>query len=93
MMMKLLAPHMASGGHLWEHFKYYQFLTGGNGGQYRVDPEYPNLPTVSAADKAMMRAGYKAIGVPTTTLPDEAFQVGRVNYEKGVRQGITPGSP
>jgi 4-hydroxy-tetrahydrodipicolinate synthase len=81
-MMKLLGRHMASGGHPWEHFKYYQFLTGGNGGRYRVDPEFPNLPPVGPEDKAMIQANYKMIGVPITTLPDEAFAQGRVNYER-----------
>lgn len=85
MMMKLLGKNMATGGHPWEFFKYYQFLTGGNGGRYRVDPEYPDQPHVTAEDMAAVKAGYRMIGVPTTTLADTAFPVGRINYEKGMR--------
>ena len=85
-MMKLLGKNMATGGHPWEHFKYYQFATGGNGGRYRVDPEFPDQPHVGAEDMATIQASYRMMGVPTTQLTDAAFPVGRVNYDKGVRE-------
>lgn len=84
-MMKVLGRYAAQGGHPWETFKYYQFATGGNGGRYRVDPEYPSLPQVSPEDMAGIKTSYKMIGVPTTQISDAAFAVGRVNYDKGVR--------
>jgi len=88
-MMKLLGRYAASGGHPWEHFKYYQFATGGNGGRYRKDPEFPDLPPVGAADMAAMKAAFQMVGVPVTRTSDEAFPVGRLNYEKGARGGTT----
>ena len=88
-MMKLVGRFAAQGGHPWEIFKYYQFATGGNGGRYRVDPEFPKLPPTTAEDMAAIKASYKMIGVPTTETPDDAFAGGRVNYEKGIRNSAS----
>lgn len=84
-MMKMMGKYMATGAHPWELIKYYQFCVGGNGGPMRVDPEFPDIPPVGAEDMAFVRESYRRIGVPVTDLPDAAFRVGRVNWEKGVR--------
>jgi len=84
-MMKMMGKYMATGAHPWELIKYYQFCVGGNGGPMRVDPEFPDIPPVGAEDMAFVRQTYRRIGVPVTDLPDEAFRVGRANWEKGIR--------
>jgi len=76
-MGKRMAPMARGGAHPWEHFKYYQFAVGGNGGRMRTDPEHPELPHVSAEDMAYIRDSFGKIGVPTTQTPDAAFEVGR----------------
>lgn len=84
-MMQRMGPLMPSGGHPWEHLKFYQFAVGGNGGRMRPDPHQPDLPQVSAADMEQVRQAFRMIEIEPTDLPDEAFFVGRVSYEKGVR--------
>ena len=81
-MMKMMAPLIPSGGHPWDHMKYYQFAVGGNGGRMREDPEFPNLPPVSPEDRARIHATYKAMDIEPTDLPLEAFQVGRTNWQQ-----------
>lgn len=86
-MMQRMGPLMPSGGHPWEHLKYYQFAVGGNGGRMRPDPHQPDLPPVTEADMAKVNAVYRAIDIEPTDLPAEAFFVGRTNWEDGVRLG------
>ena len=84
-MMKTMGPLMPSGGHPWEHLKYYQFVSGGNGGRMRKDPEHPNLPPVTVQDMEGVKATFRSLDIVPSDTPDEAFRVGRLNYENGVR--------
>ncbi|HEY0746535.1 MAG TPA: dihydrodipicolinate synthase family protein [Steroidobacteraceae bacterium] len=89
-MMRGLGPLMAKGGHAWEHLKIYQFLGGGNGGRMRKDPHQDALPPLTAADLEGARALFTQLGLDPDGAPFEALQVGRKNYEKGVRaQDVT----
>ena len=85
-MVARVGPLMASGGHPWEQLKLYQFATGGNGGRMRVDPDFPNLPPVTAQDIDGFKNLLRTIDIKPDDAPDEAFHVGRTNYAKGVRQ-------
>lgn len=84
-MMQRMGPLMPSGGHPWEHLKYYQFAVGGNGGRMRPDPQQPDLPPVTAGDMEQVRQTYRLIDIEPTDLPDEAFRVGRSLYQQGLR--------
>jgi 4-hydroxy-tetrahydrodipicolinate synthase len=84
-MMKMMGPLMPAGGHPWEHLKAYQFLGGMNGGRMRPDPHQTNLPPLTAKDVDGPRGLFRQLGMNPTDLPFEAMQVGRLNYEKGVR--------
>ncbi len=68
-----LIPH---GTHPLPLWKYYQWLTGGNGGF-----TFSRLPImeVQFQDRIMARQALHAIGI-TPREPDEEFFVGRVNY-------------
>jgi 4-hydroxy-tetrahydrodipicolinate synthase len=84
-MMKMMGPLMPAGGHPWEHLKVYQFLGGMNGGRMRPDPHQPNLPKLGPDDLDGPRGLFAKLGLGPVDLPFEAMQVGRLNYEKGVR--------
>jgi outer membrane receptor protein involved in Fe transport/dihydrodipicolinate synthase/N-acetylneuraminate lyase len=84
-MMKMMGPLMPAGGHPWEHLKVYQFLGGMNGGRMRPDPHQPDLPKLRPEDLEGPRGLFAKLGLDPVDLPFEAMQVGRVNYEKGVR--------
>lgn len=84
-MMKLMGKYMASGAHPWELIKFYQFAVGGNGGPMRVDKAFPDIPPVTEEDMNFVRGVYAKLGIGTTKLPNEAFRVGAVNWEQGLR--------
>lgn len=84
-MMQRMGPLMPSGGHPWEHLKYYQFAVGGNGGRMRPDPHQPGLAPVTAIDMEEVRQTFRAIDIEPSGLPDEAFFVGRAAWDQGVR--------
>jgi hypothetical protein len=62
---------------LW---KYYQWLTGGNGGMLRIQ-----TPRLQVGDRNAIRSALKASKLNISEQPDEVFLVGRVNYAKGSR--------
>ena len=51
----------------------------------RKDPEHPNLPPVTAQDMEGVKATFRSLDIVPSDTPDEAFQVGRLNYQNGVR--------
>jgi len=85
-MMGFMNRNMPRGAHAWDHLKYYQFATGGNGGQSRKDSHQPDLPPIDVAFMNDVKAAFRKIDITPSDLPDEAFYVGRVNYDKGVRR-------
>lgn len=84
-MMRVMGPLMPKGGHPWEFLKIYQFVGGGNGGRVRTDPHQPDLPAITPQDLEGVRGLFRSLGMNPVDLPFEAMQVGRVNYERGVR--------
>ena len=67
--------------------KYMQWLTGGNGGIFRQ----PQMP-LRQQDKDVMRAGVEAVGI-AAPLDEEEFYVGKLNFEKGLRQRFQDFAP
>lgn len=79
-MMTFMNRNMPRGSHPWDHLKYFQFATGGNGGRSRPDPDQPDLPPIDPQFTEVVNAQFRDIGVEPTDLPFEAFLAGRVNY-------------
>ncbi len=81
------APVIRRGAHPWQHNRYYQWLSGGNGGLLPRDPHAPTgaIPTLDAKARAAMRAAFRASGLEPTDAPEEQFIVGRAAWERGVR--------
>ena len=81
------APVIRAGGHPWQHNRYYQWLSGGNGGLLPPDPHAPDgaIPILDARARAAMRAAYRASGLEPTDAPEEQFVVGRAAWARGVR--------
>jgi 4-hydroxy-tetrahydrodipicolinate synthase len=82
----LQGPPLRLGGHPWCHQKYYQWLTGGNGGLLRdLGESVERVPPLDAAGRGAIRETFKAAGIRTVDLPDEAFMVGNAAYQRGAR--------
>ena len=81
------APVIRAGGHPWQHNRYYQWLSGANGGLLPRDPHAPEnaIPVLDAQARAAMRAAYRASGLEPTDAPEEQFVVGRAAWARGVR--------
>ncbi|NCP18677.1 MAG: dihydrodipicolinate synthase [Erythrobacter sp.] len=83
----LQAPVIRAGGHPWQHNRYYQWLSGGNGGLLPRDSHAPEgaIPVLDAKARTAMRAAYRASGLEPTDAPEEQFVVGRAAWARGVR--------
>ena len=83
----LQAPVIRAGGHPWQHNRYYQWLSGGNGGLLPRDPHAPEgaIPVLDAKARAAMRAACRASGLEPADAPEEQFVVGRAAWARGVR--------
>jgi 4-hydroxy-tetrahydrodipicolinate synthase len=79
----LQRPFLLAGSHPWTHLKYYQFLTGGNGGLLR--PMTDETTVLDAATRKGMEDSLRAIGIPIHDRPLDEFIVGAANYARGVR--------
>ena len=81
------APVIRSGAHPWQHNRYYQWLSGANGGLLPRDPHAPDgtIPILDAQARAAMRAAFRASGLEPTDAPEEQFIVGRAAWDRGVR--------
>jgi 4-hydroxy-tetrahydrodipicolinate synthase len=83
---RLQAPLLAKGGHPWAHMRYFQWCVGGNGGLERAPGQRPDQVSVlDAADRALIRNTYAAIGIDVGDGSDDAFVVGRAAWSRGVR--------
>jgi 4-hydroxy-tetrahydrodipicolinate synthase len=90
----LQGPTLLVGGHPWSHIKYYQWLTGGNGGVLRDLKQRPDqVPTLDAKGRKAVRAALVRVGIKPVDLPDEAFAVGNAAYAKGVKPTDLVGTP
>lgn len=77
---------LSVGGHPWNHIKYYQWLTGGNGGVMRdLNLPVEAMPPLDAAGRQHCRDGMRSSGLAVTDLPEEAFIIGNAAYAAGAR--------
>jgi 4-hydroxy-tetrahydrodipicolinate synthase len=91
---ELQGPPLRLGGHPWCHQKYYQWLTGGNGGLLRdLGESAARVPPLDAAGRRAIREVFKAVGIGTIDLPDESFIVGNAAYKRGTRVRDLKGTP
>ena len=76
-MARLMAPLVPTGAYHWPQLKYFQWLSGGNGGMTRN-------PTMRLFQRDLdaIRGGFRASGIETTTDPDDAFFLGRTFAEQ-----------
>ena len=88
----LQAPLLLSESHPWAHMKYFQWLTGGNGGLLPLKPA-PHLPALDQAGRQTIKDNYRKAGIVPADRPDEEFLVGRAAYEKGVRASQLSSKP
>ena len=71
-MARLMAPLVPTGAYHWPQLKYFQWLSGGNGGMTRQ-------PTMRLFQRDLdsVRGSFRASGFDVTPDPDDAFFVGR----------------
>ncbi|MBI0539678.1 hypothetical protein D9599_29705 [Roseomonas sp. KE2513] len=81
----LQASLVAVGGHPWQHMKYFQWATGGNGGLSRDLEESDVVPILDAAARQRINDTYRHIGIMPSDAPEDSFLVGRNLYAQGVR--------
>ena len=80
----LQAPLLLHGMHPWAHMKYFQWVTGGNGGLLPLKPA-PYLPTLDAASRELIKSNFAKCGITPLERPEEEFMVGRAAYSDGVQ--------
>jgi hypothetical protein len=51
------------------------------------------VPPLDAAGRRAIREVFKAVGIGTVDLPDEAFMVGNAAYQRGTRVRDLKGTP
>src|SRR5579864_2377089 len=88
----LQAPLLLSESHPWAHMKYFQWLTGGNGGLLPLKPA-PYLPALDAQSRQTIKDNFQKSGIAPAERPEEEFLVGRAAYEKGVRASQLSSKP
>jgi 4-hydroxy-tetrahydrodipicolinate synthase len=88
----LQAPLLLHESHPWAHMKYFQWLTGGNGGLLPLKPA-PYLPALDAPGREAIRENFRKAGIVPADRPEEEFLVGRTAYEKGVRAAQLSAKP
>lgn len=78
-------PKLYKGGHPWQHLKYYQWLTGGNGGLISVGTQtLEQVGQLTADDRQKIRAVFADLGIAMTTLPETVFITGVEAARRGV---------
>jgi 4-hydroxy-tetrahydrodipicolinate synthase len=80
----LQAPLLLHESHPWAHMKYFQWVTGGNGGLLPLKPaQY--LPPLDAQSRELIKNNFEKAGIMPVQRADEEFLVGKVAFAKGVR--------
>ena len=84
---KQFMPTQMIGTYHWPQQKYYQWLTGGNGG-------YTRQPVMKMVQYEMdeCRGALQAIGITPTSSPDAEFFAGRSSVARGTRVGGAAGA-
>jgi 4-hydroxy-tetrahydrodipicolinate synthase len=88
----LQAPLLLHESHPWAHMKYFQWVTGGNGGLLPLKPA-PYLPALDSPGRELIKSNFKKAGITSVDRPEEEFIVGKVAYAKGVRPSQLSGEP
>ena len=71
--------------------KYFQWVTGGNGGMLPLKPaQY--LPTRCAGHE-LIKNNFNKAGITPVDRPEEEFMVGKTAYAKGVRASQLSSQP
>jgi len=73
-----------NGLHPYAHYKYIQFITGGNGGLIPLKP-VPHMPSLDAKGRETIRNNFVQAGITPAPGSEEEFIVGRAAYARGVR--------
>lgn len=88
----LQAPLLLHESHPWGHMKYFQWVTGGNGGLLPLKPaQY--LPPLDLQGRELIKANFKKAGITAIDGPEEEFLVGKAAYAKGVRSSQLSSRP
>jgi 4-hydroxy-tetrahydrodipicolinate synthase len=88
----LQAPLLLHEGHPWQHMKYLQWVTGGNGGLLPLKvSEFQ--PALDAAGRELIKTNFKKAGITPVDRPEEEFLVGKTAYSKGVRASSLSSKP
>ena len=88
----LQAPLLLHESHPWAHMKYFQWVTGGNGGLLPLKPaQY--LPPLDAQGRELIKTTFNKAGITAVDRPEEEFLVGKVAYAKGVRASQLASKP
>jgi 4-hydroxy-tetrahydrodipicolinate synthase len=72
--------------------KYFQWVTGGNGGLLPLKPA-PFLPALDSQGRELIKSNFKKAGITPVDRPEEEFKVGKAAYAKGVRASQLSGEP
>ena len=88
----LQAPLLLHESHPWAHMKYFQWVTGGNGGLLPLKPA-PYLPALDAQGRELIKSNFKKAGITPVDRPEEEFMVGKAAYAKGVRASQLSSKP
>ena len=90
-LFQLMSPMLPKGVHPFTHLKYYQWCMGGNGGLMRDpwDPNEKEFP-LRPEERALIKSGFRSIGLEPRADSDESFIVGAEAYASGVRAKDMP---
>jgi 4-hydroxy-tetrahydrodipicolinate synthase len=88
----LQAPLLLHGSHPWAHMKYFQWVTGGNGGLLPLKPA-PYLPALDPPGRELIKSNFKKTGITPIDRPEEEFMVGKAAYARGVRASQLSSKP
>jgi 4-hydroxy-tetrahydrodipicolinate synthase len=88
----LQAPLLLHEGHPWQHMKYLQWATGGNGGLLPLKAS-EFQPALDAAGRERIKANFTKAGITPVDRPEEEFLVGKTAYAMGVRESQLSSKP
>ena len=88
----LQAPLLLHGSHPWAHMKYFQWITGGNGGLLPLKPA-PYLPALDGPGRELIRSNFRKAGIVPVDAPEEEFVAGKIAYAHGVRAADLSSKP
>ncbi|MBV9505986.1 MAG: dihydrodipicolinate synthase family protein [Acidobacteriia bacterium] len=88
----LQAPLLLHESHPWAHMKYFQWVTGGNGGLLPLKPA-PYLPVLDRSGRELIKDNFQKAGITPVDAPEEEFLVGKAAYARGIRASQLSSKP